>query len=580
MKSTLFALAAIAPLLAACAGLGGPGPREADVRTPAAFAGSDNVAAVPDAALERWWTLYNDPELVALVEQALVANTDIRAALARLEEAREAVETTRTTHRLVAAYGELSYQAARVEAEAWETVFSGAQGHSAAERAARARFWTLLAESRRAATAAGPRQAAANTRIQAQAPVMLAAYDRIPEFARFIDAGGFLRGSSEFQMRTDAIFEPHERFRNALEQEVDTGSLELAAAASRGARLTRHLNISGVASLVLGVLMCSFLLVLILKRLRGGLDRLESGARAFGRGDLHCRIGLGGNDELAQVSQAFDAMAQELSDKQQALETAKSGLESAVAARTAELEAANAALAAEDGRRRRFLADVSHELRTPLTIIRGEAQVAMRAADRGDLDPAHGFERILEQTQGMGRLVDDLFLIARAEAGGLRLQRQRVDLRECVTRTAADFEALALESAASVRTQPGAPVCVEVDPDRLRQVLAALVDNALRHAGPNVAVLLDVQAGDGWAEVSVADDGPGWPGDAGDSPAELFGRFARGETRGDGSGLGLSVVRALAEAHGGSARLEVCDGGGARAVVRFPVGTPAMLEAA
>jgi signal transduction histidine kinase len=119
-----------------------------------------------------------------------------------------------------------------------------------------------------------------------------------------------------------------------------------------------------------------------------------------------------------------------------------------------------------------------------------------------------------------------------------------------------------------------------VDPDRLRQVLTALVDNALRHTRPGVAVVLEALAGQGWAEVGVADDGPGWPPEAGDGAAELFGRFARGETRGDGSGLGLSVVRALAEAHGGSARLEPRQGGGARAVVRFPVGAQAALEAA
>jgi signal transduction histidine kinase len=495
-------------------------------------------------------------------------------------EAREAVQTTQTEHRLVAAYGELSYQAARVEAEAWETVFAGGGGPSPAERQARARFKVLLEESRSAALAAGPEAARANAGILAQAPAMLAAYDRIPEFARFIDAGGFLQGSPEFETRTNEIFTPHERFRDALEAQVDSGSATLAVATERGARLTRHLTVAGVASLAVGVLITSFLLVLILKRLRGGLDRLERGARSFGRGDLHCRIDLAGDDELAQVGHAFDAMAQELSDKQGALEAAKSGLESAVAARTAELEAANAALAAEDGRRRRFLADVSHELRTPLTIIRGEAQVALRAAERGPLDPAPGFGRILEQTQGMGRLVDDLFLIARAEAGGLRLQRERLDLQACATRAAADFEALAAERNAVVRVRPGSPIWVEADPDRLRQVLAALVDNALRHAGPAVTVTLAAMAGEGWAEVSVADDGPGWPAEAGADAGELFGRFARGQNRGDGSGLGLSVVRALAEAHGGSARLEVCDGGGARAVVRFPASADAALEAA
>jgi NodT family efflux transporter outer membrane factor (OMF) lipoprotein len=89
MKRNLFALAATAPLLAACAGLGGADPRAGDVRTPAAFA-VEGGGVLPDGALERWWTLYNDPELTGFVEQALSANTDVRAALARLEEARAA----------------------------------------------------------------------------------------------------------------------------------------------------------------------------------------------------------------------------------------------------------------------------------------------------------------------------------------------------------------------------------------------------------------------------------------------------------------------------------------------------------
>lgn len=514
--------------------------------------------------------------LTAFVMMVLTGLLNIYVA----SEAREAVETTRSVHRLVAAYGELSYQAARVEAEVWETVLSGVSGPSPADLRARTRLNELLVESRVAAEAAGPDWRRANLAIQAQAPVVLAAYDQLPAFANILDGGGFLRSGPEFQTQTGAVFTPQERFRDALEAQVDAGSLELAAAADRASRLTRYLNIAGAASLGVGVMITSFLLILILKRLRSGLDRLESGARNFGRGDLHCRIALGGNDELAQVGAAFDAMAQELSDKQRALEDAKSGLESAVAARTAELEAANVSLAAEDGRRRRFLADVSHELRTPLTIIRGEAQVALRAVERGPLDPAPGFGRILEQTQGMGRLVDDLFLIARAEAGGLRLQRQEVDIRACACRTAADFEALATERGAVVRAVLGPPVHAIVDPDRLRQILAALVDNALRHTGPGVSVVVDAEAGEGWAEIMVSDDGPGWPREAGEGAVELFGRFARGETRGDGSGLGLSVVRALAEAHGGSARLEVCDGGGARAVVRFPASDPAIREAA
>src|SRR5690606_33836713 len=114
-------------------------------------------------------------------------------------------------------------------------------------------------------------------------------------------------------------------------------------------------------------------------------------------------------------------MARELGEKQSALEESREGLERAVALRTAELRTANDALSAEDERRRRFLAEASHELRMPVTIIRGEAEVALRS---GAIDPAEAaetFERILAQTRDLTRLLQDLFLIAHAEAGGLRL---------------------------------------------------------------------------------------------------------------------------------------------------------------
>jgi signal transduction histidine kinase len=418
--------------------------------------------------------------LVAFVMMVATGVHNIMTASA----AREAVETTQRTHRLVASYGELGYQAARVEAEAWETVFSAQSGRSPAEEAARRRFAELLEQTRVAAEALGPERAQANARIRTLAPEMMAGYDRIPEFARFIDQGGFLRGSPVFEARTNEVFKPHEIFRDAVTAEVELGDAAIRSAADRGARMTRTLMVSGVASLLIGIVITSHLLILIIKRLRAGLDRLESGARAFRRGDLKCRVGLEGGDELARLSYVFDSMAEELSEKQRALQEAKSGLEEAVAARTAELESANAALAAEDDRRRRFLADVSHELRTPLTIIRGEAQVSLRAAERGQADTASGFGRILEQTQGMGRLVDDLFLIARAEAGGLSLSRQELDLRDCACRAAADFEAIAAERGASVRCDAGSAVPALADPDRLRQMLAALIDNALRHTRP------------------------------------------------------------------------------------------------
>ncbi|MGH8260186.1 MAG: sensor histidine kinase, partial [Steroidobacteraceae bacterium] len=200
------------------------------------------------------------------------------------------------------------------------------------------------------------------------------------------------------------------------------------------------------------------------------------------------------------------------------------------------------------------------------------AQVALRAGDRGSPDATEALGRILEQTRVLTRLLDDLFLIARAEAGGLRLNLRPVDLGELVLRVAHDLSTLACESGATVRADTQGGLVARIDPDRVRQALAALIDNALRHTQPGVTIRVGAQSEGDWVTVSVVDDGPGIDPAA---AAELFGRFRRGPTRGDGSGLGLTVVRALAEAHGGTASLSNAENGGARAILRLPRGAEA-----
>jgi signal transduction histidine kinase len=328
-------------------------------------------------------------------------------------------------------------------------------------------------------------------------------------------------------------------------------------------------------SLAFGLSVAVF--ALLLTRFGPELKRLERAARAFGSGKFEHRIHSTGRDELAQLAAVFDSMAQEISQKQQALQESRAGLERAVAARTAELERANAALFEEQQRRRTFLADASHELRMPLTIIRGETQVALRTGLRSSQNLTDVFERILEQTQVLTRVFDDLFLIARAEARGLRLNLRAVDLGEFVCRVARDFSTIARESGATVRVEASRGLVARVDPDRVRQALAALIDNALRHAGARVCVCVEVRASGDWIVITVTDNGPGI--DAG-MASELFGRFRRGHTRSDGSGLGLTVVRALAEAHGGSASLANAAQGGTQATLRLPRTTQWTSESA
>src|SRR5690606_21597548 len=160
----------------------------------------------------------------------------------------------------------------------------------------------------------------------------------------------------------------------------------------------------------------------------------------FASGDLDHRVRLGGEDELARLGNAFDTMAEQLAEKQNALRQIQVGLEAAVRERTLDLERANRELAASDSRRRAFMADIGHELRTPLTIIRGEAQLALRTLEqaRSTEEALESLERIVKLTRDLSRMVDDLFLIARAEAGGLPMEIQRTDLRELIRSVARD----------------------------------------------------------------------------------------------------------------------------------------------
>lgn len=230
------------------------------------------------------------------------------------------------------------------------------------------------------------------------------------------------------------------------------------------------------------------------------------------------------------------------------------------------LQKTHLALAAEDERRRAFLVDASHELRLPITIIRGEAEVALRQETGARTETVEALERILSQTRSVTRLLEDMFLIARAEAGGLRMNLHRLDAGAVAKATACDFSILAGEAGASVVCQCESDLMVVADADRLRQVLAALIDNALRHTRAGVTVRVEAKADAGSVLLAVSDDGPGIdPALA----AELFQRFRRCRTRSEGSGLGLAVVRALTEAFGGTVRIENA-AVGARICLRLP----------
>lgn len=389
----------------------------------------------------------------------------------------------------------------------------------------------------------------------------------LPLLTRSIDEKLQEGGSSAAMRELRRVATPIYELTGTLQKEIRAGGTEVAQRTANAHKLISLAVGASLIGLFLAVGLSLAVHMLLHRRLRPGLVGLERGAQSFAEGDLDHRIRLPGSDELARLASAFNLMAQALADKQKTLKEAQVGLEQKVAVRTQQLQLANAKLSAADERRRAFLADVSHELRTPLTIIRGETQVALRTADHPNFDANDVLERILKQTRDLSRMVDDLFVIARAESGALPLQCETLDLYDVASRVADDFGTLASEAGGSVSVRPGQRCLAVIDPERVRRAIAALVENAMRHCHPSVRVEIEVQMVDGRPVVAVTDDGPGIDPSL---ASKLFERFRRGDTRGEGSGLGLSLVSALMEAHGGRAYLSVAPGGGTRAVLEFP----------
>lgn len=216
---------------------------------------------------------------------------------------------------------------------------------------------------------------------------------------------------------------------------------------------------------------------------------------------------------------------------------------------------------ASEERLRRFVADASHELQTPLTSVRGYAELFRRGAAADPEDLATAMRRIEAEAARMGVLVDDLLLLARLDQGR-PVERRPVDLAAIAGELAAD--ARVVEPDRPITVAVGGPVVVEGDDARLRQVVGNLLANARAHTPPGTPVTVTTTARDGQAVLEVADRGPGL---APEHARRVFERFFRADPSraraSGGSGLGLSIVAAIAEAHGGRAEIESAPGEGA-----------------
>jgi two-component system, OmpR family, sensor kinase len=218
-------------------------------------------------------------------------------------------------------------------------------------------------------------------------------------------------------------------------------------------------------------------------------------------------------------------------------------------------------------RERRFVTDASHELRTPLAVLKAELEAAIRIGDY-DAEARESLRVALEETDHLAQLAEDLLLIARAADGRLPVQREQVDVGELLERTRQRFTDRAREQRREIRVDAPEDESLSVDPLRARQALGNLVDNALRHGSGEIR-LFARRSGDA-IEIDVSDEGRGF---AAELEPHAFERFASGD--GDrirsGAGLGLAIVRAIAEAHGASATIVNGSAPGATVRLRFPV---------
>jgi two-component system, OmpR family, sensor kinase len=246
------------------------------------------------------------------------------------------------------------------------------------------------------------------------------------------------------------------------------------------------------------------------------------------------------DDEVAEL-------AHTLEDMLQALDTARAETETTLV------------------RQREFVADASHELRTPLTSVLANLELLAEQVD--DEDAQAAVASALRSSHRMRRLVADLLLLARADAGRSAPHRP-VDLAQVLVEVAAELEPLAGRGERHLTIAAHEPLVIDGARDELHRLALNLIENALRHtpAGTHVHAAL-TGAGDD-VVLTVEDDGPGIPDEL---RPRLFERFVRGRgDSGGGSGLGLSIVRAVAVAHGGSVAVEHAPSGGARFVVRLP----------
>jgi two-component system sensor histidine kinase BaeS len=275
-------------------------------------------------------------------------------------------------------------------------------------------------------------------------------------------------------------------------------------------------------------------------RLSRDLEAVGETARLVSAGDRSVRTGVDRPDEVGDVAHALDDMIQRLA-------------------------VAEKARADSDEARTRLFASLSHDLRTPLTAL----GVAVEALEDGIAqDPDRYFRSARSNVQALGRLVDDLFWLAKMEAGAWEQDRLPVDLAELADEAVETITPLAVGRGIRVTVEASGNTKVVGGAEELGRAIRNLLDNALRHAPDRSRVRVVLSNGGSAATLRVVDEGPGFSDEL---QVHAFEDFITGDTSrtGTGAGLGLAIVRSVVEAHGGITWIE--PGPGGRVGMRLPI---------
>jgi len=318
---------------------------------------------------------------------------------------------------------------------------------------------------------------------------------------------------------------------------------------------TRDTALLVAAGLIAGLTGALLLFSGLISSMRRPLEQLVDAAGRLAGGDRSARVEVGGLSETAALGAAFNEMARELEIEE---------------GRRDEL----------DRLKDEFVLTASHELRSPLTSVQGFAELLM--LDKDSLSPRQRetVEIILDNCRHLVRLLNDLLDLARSDAGRLSIRPQPTEvapLIEDVVRTMRAQTEAASQSLTE-QVEPGLP-SINVEPDRIRQILVNLLTNAHEYTPEGASIGVAARAAGDEVEISVSDNGPGIPPD---QLERIFERFTRGDAgltqRVGGTGLGLAISKSLVELHGGSIGAESTVGQGSTFHVRLPVATGAAVD--